>query len=82
MEHRQYRHIRKLRTGLQTLASSTDHQTGGQFASKSIPQQERIPTMMSTAKELEEASAVVITHAQCQGVQEAKLASLAAELGT
>ena len=60
MERRRYRRIRKLRTGLQTLASSTDHQTGGQFASKSIPQQERIPTMMSTVKELEEASAVVI----------------------
>ena len=38
--------------------------------------------MMSTLKESEEASAVVITHAQCQGVQEAKPASIAAELGT
>ena len=81
MERRRYRRIQKLRTGLQKLASPTEHQTGGKAASKSIPQQERMPTMLSTQKESEEACAAVVLPAQCQGLAEARPAPIAAEQG-
>ena len=64
------------------MASMAEHQIGGQSSLKSIPQQEKIPTMPSTLKDLEEACVAVVAHAQCHGEKEAKPVPIAAELGT